>query len=176
VRHFDLLRAAWLTTLPWLSTLVAIPLGGLLSDAAVNRWGSTWGRRTVPIPALILSAALLALGGRTGSARMAVLSLTFSTALVLCTEGPYWATMNRLAGPRSGTGGGVMNFGSNLGGMVSPVATPWLASRWGWGTALSITALLVVAASLLWLGVEAGHGKGSAPRVARSQAGEKLVP
>jgi ACS family glucarate transporter-like MFS transporter len=154
VRHFELLKAAWLTTLPWLLSLVAIPLGGVASDWAVKHWGSTWGRRAVPLPALALSAGLLALGARTESATLAVASLTLSTALVLSSEGPFWATMNQLSGPHSGTGGGVMNFGSNLGGLISPVATPWLASRFGWSAALSLTAALAVVGSLLWMGVE----------------------
>jgi ACS family glucarate transporter-like MFS transporter len=46
-----------------------------------------------------------------------------------------------------------MNFGSNLGGMVSPALTPWLAERIGWETALTLTAGLAVVAGLLWLGV-----------------------
>lgn len=154
VRHFDLLKAAWLTSLPWILSLVVIPLGGVLSDWSVKRWGATWGRRSVPMPALILAAGLLAWGARTESAALAVASLTLSTALVLSSEGPFWATMTQLSGPHSGTGGGVMNFGSNLGGLLSPVATPWLASWFGWGTALSLTAVLAVVGGLLWMGVE----------------------
>ncbi len=46
-----------------------------------------------------------------------------------------------------------MNFGSNLGGMISPVLTPWLAERIGWSAALSATAVLAILAGLLWLGV-----------------------
>ena len=42
--------------------------------------------------------------------------LAVSTALVLSVEGPFWATMIRIAGGRSGAAGGVMNIGSNLGG------------------------------------------------------------
>jgi cyanate permease len=37
--------------------------------------------------------------------------------------------------------------------MISPVVTPWLASRIGWAGALSATAVLGVVAGLLWLGV-----------------------
>jgi len=154
VRHFDLLRAAWLASLPWLLTLLAIPLGGVASDWAVKRWAATRGRRSVPMVGLVLSAGLLALGATTRSVPTAVASLALSTALVLASEGPFWATMTQLSGPHSGTGGGVMNFGSNLGGAISPVATPWLAAWLGWGTALSCTALMAVAAALLWLGVE----------------------
>ncbi len=161
VRHFEVMRAAAVTALPWVCTLVAIPLGGALSDAAVRRFGPTWGRRLVPLPALVLSAALLVAGARTGSAWIAVACLTLCTVLVIGTEGPFWATLNQVAGRRGGTGGGIMNFGSNLGGMISPVATPWLAERIGWAAALSFTAVLAVVAGLLWLGVsvrEVGDG------------------
>ena len=153
VRHFAFLRAAWLTTLPWISSLVVIPLGGVVSDWAVRRWGSTWGRRSLPLPAMILAAGSLLFGARAGSAWLAALSLTAATALVLATEGPYWASMTQLSGPQSGIGGGVMNFGSNLGGLISPVLTPWLAARLGWESALGLAALIAVLGAILWMGV-----------------------
>lgn len=153
VRHFEVLQASVLTAMPWLFTLVAIPGGGALSDALVKRWGATWGRRSLPAIALVLGALFLVVGARTGSAPLAVASLTACTVLVLCTEGPFWATMNQICGEHSGAGGGVMNFGSNLGGMISPALTPWLAERIGWGAALSLTAGLAAIAGVLWLGV-----------------------
>jgi len=153
VRRFAFLRAAWLTTLPWIASLVVIPLGGVISDWAVQRWGSTRGRRSLPLPAMILAAGSLLFGARTGSAWLAALSLTAATALVLATEGPYWATMTQLSGAQSGIGGGVMNFGSNLGGLVSPLLTPWLAERWGWESALALAAAFAVVAAILWMGV-----------------------
>jgi len=153
VRHFEVLKAASFTALPWIATVFAIPLGGVLSDAAVTRWGATWGRRSVPLAALCAAAIFLVIGARTPNAMVAVAALTTCTVLVLCTEGPFWATMTQLSGERSGIAGGTMNFGSNLGGMVSPALTPWLAERIGWGTALSLTAALAVVAGLLWLGV-----------------------
>ncbi len=164
VRHFELLQAAWLTTLPWIGSLVAIPLGGLLSDLAVKRWGATWGRRLVPMPALIVAAGFLFVGAGTASATVAVASLTIATALVLASEGPFWATMTQISGARAGIGGGVMNFGSNLGGMISPVLTPWLAARLGWTPALSVAAALAVVAGLLWMGVRAGATNSVNPR------------
>jgi MFS transporter, ACS family, glucarate transporter len=61
--------------------------------------------------------------------------------------------MTQLSGERSGIAGGTMNFGSNLGGAISPALTPWLAQRIGWETALTLTAGLAIVAGLLWLGV-----------------------
>ena len=166
VRQFEVMNAAAVTALPWICTLVAIPLGGMLSDAAVQRVGPTWGRRLLPLPALVLAAALLVVGARTGSEWLAVASLTACTVLVIGTEGPFWATLNQIAGRQGGVGGGIMNFGSNLGGMISPVVTPWLASRIGWAGALSATAVLGVVAGLLWLGVTIGDDAGG-PRALR---------
>ncbi|HLZ42519.1 MAG TPA: MFS transporter [Candidatus Sulfotelmatobacter sp.] len=153
VRHFAVLQAASFAALPWLATIFAIPLGGVLSDLAVTRWGATWGRRCLPLIALCAAAIFLVIGARTPSAHMAVAALTACTVLVICTEGPFWATMTQLAGERSGIAGGTMNFGSNIGGMVSPALTPWLAARIGWETALTLTAGLSLVAGLLWLGV-----------------------
>lgn len=153
VRHFEVLRAASFTALPWIATMFAIPLGGVLSDWAVIRWGATWGRRSVPLAALCAAAIFLVIGARTARPLLAVAALTTCTVLVLCTEGPFWATMAQLSGEHSGIAGGTMNFGSNLGGMVSPALTPWLAERIGWETALTLTAGLAIVAGLLWLGV-----------------------
>lgn len=153
VRHFDVLKAAGFTALPWVATIIAIPLGGVLSDAAVSHWGAVWGRRSVPLATLCAAAVFLVVGARTSNTMAAVFALTACTVLVMCTEGPFWATMTQLSGERSGVAGGIMNFGSNLGGMVSPALTPWLAERMGWESALSLTAGLAIAAGLLWLGV-----------------------
>jgi ACS family glucarate transporter-like MFS transporter len=153
VRHIEVLKAASFTALPWLATIAAIPLGGAFSDLAVVHWGATWGRRSLPIFALCVSAIFLVIGARTPSATLAVAALTACTVLVICTEGPFWATMTQLSGEHSGIAGGTMNFGGNIGGMISPALTPWLAERIGWETALSLTAGLALVAGLLWLGV-----------------------
>ncbi len=153
VRHIEVLKAAAFTSLPWIATTIAIPLGGVFSDFAVIRWGATWGRRSLPMLALCVSAIFLVIGARTPSASVAIASLTACTVLVICTEGPFWATMTQLSGEHSGIAGGTMNFGSNIGGAISPALTPWLAERIGWETALTLTAGLALVAGLLWLGV-----------------------
>jgi len=59
--------------------------------------------------------------------------------------------MMRLSGNRSGTGGGIMNMGSNIGGLISPALTPVIASLLGWENALHVAAVLAVAGGLLWI-------------------------
>ena len=111
-RHFGLLTGAWMSSLPWVLSIVSIPLGGLISDRlSAGSLGPIWGRRLVPIFGLALSGILISLGAHTGSAVIAAISLAFATAFVLCVEGPFWTMMMNIAGPRSGSAGGIMNMG-----------------------------------------------------------------
>jgi ACS family glucarate transporter-like MFS transporter len=108
----------------------------------------------VPLGALALAGVFLSLGARTTNGYAAAVYLALSTALVLCVEGPFWATATEIAGGSSGLAGGIMNTGCNVGGLVSPVLTPWLAAAVGWERALHLAAGLAVVAAVLWLGID----------------------
>ncbi len=151
-RNFGLLSGAWMSSLPWILSIVSIPLGGLISDRLVSgRAGKVWGRRIVPLTGMAFSGILISLGAHTGSAIMAAVCLAFATALILCVEGPFWAMMMSIAGRKSGTAGGIMNMGSNLGGMLSPALTPIIASYLGWENALHVAAILAIIGAVIWL-------------------------
>jgi ACS family glucarate transporter-like MFS transporter len=169
-RHFGLLTGAWMSSLPWILSIVSIPLGGLISDhLSMSSLGQLWGRRFVPILGMALSGVLISIGAHTDSAVIAAISLAFATAFVLCVEGPFWTMMMNIAGPRSGAAGGIMNMGSNVGGLISPALTPLLATYIGWENALHVAAGLAIIAALLWLGVrpDQKEGQDEAPRIER---------
>jgi MFS transporter, ACS family, glucarate transporter len=169
VRHFDLLKAGNLSSLPGILSFFSIPLGGFISDRLISgRLGRTWGRRAVPMTGLALSGLLLALGAETASANMAVIYLTLATGVIFAVEGPFWAAMMDIANGNSGTGGGVMNCGSNIGGLISPALTPILAAHVGWNNALHVAAGLAVLGCLLWLGISIPRSA-SETRTSKSQ-------
>lgn len=147
VRHFDLLRGALFGTLPWLLSIVSIPLGGWLFDRFHKH------RRAIPITGLAGSGLFIALGAHTAHPWLAAVCLALATALVLSVEGPFWATMTNIAGDRAGAGGGLMNTGSNIGGLISPALTPVLAAAIGWEGALLVSAALAILAAVLWIGI-----------------------
>ena len=153
VRHFSLLSGAWMSSLPWVLSIVSIPLGGYISDKLIGARLGVWGGRIVPMIGMGMSGILISIGAHTSSAIIAAITLAFATAFVLCVEGPFWAMMIRIAGGRSGTAGGIMNMGSNLGGLLSPMLTPWIAVYIGWEYALHIAAALAIISALLWLGI-----------------------
>ena len=153
-RHFGLLAGAWMSSLPWVLSIVSIPLGGFVADRlAAGRLGAVWGPRAVAMTGLAGSGVLISIGAHTGNALMAAASLALATALVLSVEGPFWSTVTRMEGGRSGVAGGIMNTGCNIGGLISPALTPVLAASIGWEAALHVAAALAVVAALLWLGI-----------------------
>jgi ACS family glucarate transporter-like MFS transporter len=154
-RHFDFISGAWMSSLPWVLSIISIPLGGYVSDRlAAGKAGPVWGRRIIPVAGMMFSGIMIAIGAHTTNPVMAALALAMATALILCVEGPFWAMMMHIAGHKSGTAGGIMNMGSNLGGLVSPMLTPIIASLIGWEKALLIAALLAIIGSLLWFWIK----------------------
>ncbi len=151
VRHFSLLEGAFFSSLPWVLSMISIPLGGWLSDLLIHtRLGRQWGRRAVPVFGLAGAGITLALGAGTGSPYAAAFYLALSTSLVLCVEGPFWAAVTEIGRAHPGAGGGIMNTGCNLGGFLSPLLTPWLAERIGWEGALYLAAVLSLIAAAAW--------------------------
>ena len=141
----------------------------------MKRLGPAWGRRVVPMAGLVGGSVFIAVGARTANAIVAAVCLALATALVLSVEGPFWATMTELAGRKSGAAGGVMNMGSNLGGLVSPALTPVLAAAIGWENALHVAAGISVVGGLLWLGISPRPGRGLTARNARIE-NQDLTP
>jgi MFS family permease len=56
--------------------------------------------------------------------------------------GAYWSVTTDLSKTHAGTLSGVMNMGANVGGVISPSLTPWLADHWGWTASLLVAALI----------------------------------
>src|SRR5205085_1314850 len=64
----------------------------------------------------------------------------FWFSLALCgmgaVEPPTWTTAQELGGRRGATAAGICNTGGNAGGIIAPVVTPLVATRFGWGWAI----------------------------------------
>jgi ACS family glucarate transporter-like MFS transporter len=163
-RHFGLMEGAWMSSLPWVLSIVSIPIGGFVADRlAAGRVGPVWGPRVVAMTGMAGSGVFISIGAHTANAVIAAVSLAVATALVLSVEGPFWSAVTRMPGGRSGTAGGIMNTGCNIGGLLSPTLTPMLAASIGWEPALHVAAALAVLAAVLWIGIGAREDPTGSP-------------
>ncbi|MCL1462645.1 hypothetical protein M3J57_29345, partial [Klebsiella pneumoniae] len=69
---------------------------------------------------------------------MAIVCLSLGAGWLYFTVGAYWSVTTDLSKTHAGTLSGVMNTGANIGGVISPSLTPWLADHWGWTASLLV--------------------------------------
>jgi ACS family glucarate transporter-like MFS transporter len=151
VRGFTLLRGSFFAALPFLAMALGSPLGGVLGDRLIPRLGRARARRAVVFAGLVPATLLLFLGGSAENAYLAIAILSLAAGLLLLALSSYWATAIELMPSHPAIASGIMNMGTNLGGVISPVLTPWLAARYGWTAALGVGAASCLCAALLWI-------------------------
>jgi sugar phosphate permease len=52
-----------------------------------------------------------------------------------------------------GTSGAIVNTGGNLGGLLAPVVTVYVAGQYGWGAGFFVASLVCLIGVMLWLGI-----------------------
>ena len=154
IRRMGSSATAISTTVLFLGFMLMTPLGGWISDYLSKLYGSKTGRRLVPIVSLSLSAFLLYMGtGATGTiSAVALMSLAFGFSA--CSEAPFWASTINLGGKHVGAACGILNTGANIGGLIAPILTPYVASRVGWSWGLYAGSLIIMVGVLAWCFVD----------------------
>jgi sugar phosphate permease len=151
VRHMPGQAGAIYTTILLLTMMVASTVGGWLSDSLGSRWGIILGRRFVAGGGMAASAFLLVFGVNAHSDGMIVFLLALALGFAAAAEGPFMASAIDMAGPDAGAAVGVMNGIGNVGGLIAPVLTPYLAERAGWSAGLYFASAVVLVGATAWI-------------------------
>lgn len=153
-RKLSLMQGSLYTTGPFIAIALVTPLGGLISDRITRRFGKTMGRRLVSMTGMILSAVALYIGVHTVNINVAILGLSLGAGAIYFALAAHWATTIDISREHAGTVSGVMNWGGNMGGMISPILTPILVRKFGWTPAFEIAAFIILCGAFLWLLVQ----------------------
>lgn len=150
-RGMTLMQGSIYTTGPFIAISVMTPIGGLLCDKAAKRFGKTLGRRLISMGGMSAAAVALFIGIKVSNINLAIIGLSLGAGGIYFALSSHWATTIDIAKEHAGTVSGFMNWGGNMGGMVSPILTPILAREWGWTPALEIAGAIILVGTLLWL-------------------------
>jgi sugar phosphate permease len=157
VLHYNEQTSRYFTSIVTFAMVIAMPLGGILSDYLVKRWGYRWGRAAVPIFGMLASAGLLYAATQV-QGQVAVVALFFlaHAAIGLC-EAPTWVAGLEIGGKSCGTSAAIVNTGGNLGGLVAPVVTVYVAEAYGWNAGFFVASIACLLGVVLWLGIRLKH-------------------
>ena len=157
VRGLTVAKGGFWGTTPFIAMTLLSPLGGWLSDRAVERFGTRRGRQSTVWIGMTLSALLLWLGSRTANNTTAILLLAGAAGFSNFAAPSWWATCIDIAPNHSGSLSALMNTCANTAGGIAPVLTAYIATRVGWTSALDFAALMSFTAGLVWIFVDASN-------------------
>ena len=128
-------------------------IGGWVSNRMAAGFGRKLGLRLGGVSGLVLSAVLLCAGANTDETLAAVALMSLALGCSGVSDVTFWAATIDVAGEEVGAACGILNAGGNVGGLIAPVSTPYIAARAGWSWGLYFGSAMALVGSLTWLGV-----------------------
>ncbi len=150
-RGFDVLTASYLAIFPFLAMTVTSPLGGWLTDRLLPRVGKKTARRLIVMGGKLPCLPLLFLGGTVTNDYLAIALLSLGFGLAFLGTNCYWTTAIELMPGHAGTIGAIMNTGTTVAGVFSPILTPLIKDQYGWPTAWTVAGCFTLVAAILWI-------------------------
>ncbi|BCA54026.1 putative Sugar transporter of the major facilitator superfamily [Nitrospira sp. KM1] len=156
VRGFGVLQGGMFASAPFLAILVGCPAGGWATDRLAEKYGITIGRAIAGASGMASAGLAITLGAYADSPFLAIGSLSVGAGCLYFSVGAYWASTTDLSKDHAGTLSGLMNTGANLGGVISPTVTPWIAGTWGWPASLATAGAVALLGAALWSRIKPG--------------------
>jgi ACS family glucarate transporter-like MFS transporter len=150
VRGFGVLRGAVFASAPFVAMALSCPLGGWATDYLTVRRGRPAGRAWPGAAGMMLAGACIMAGAFTARPFLAITLLSLGAGWLYFSVGAYWSSTVDLSKDHAGALSGLMNTGANLGGVLSPTVTPWLAHHFGWEAALAVAGIIAMIGGALW--------------------------
>ena len=141
-----------LTAMPYLAMSVIIFLAGVLSDWLVRRGYNEMRSRKIFCVLGLLICCLVVPAGMVESKTTAVWLLTIALSGLGIASPNTWTLTQAFCSKRIvGTVSGIQNFGGNLGGIIAPVLTGYIAYRTGsFALALGLCGVILVIGALAY--------------------------
>jgi ACS family glucarate transporter-like MFS transporter len=157
VRGLNLKTSAVYAMFPFIAMTAGSLLGGLACDRLVRHYGLRLGRCLVPALSFALTAVLLVLGSRVRDAHEAGLILACGAGILYLAQSCFFAVAADIAGKHVAVITGIVNMGGQIGGACTASLTPLIAAHFGWEASFMTAAVLAMAGSIAWIGIDPGR-------------------
>jgi nitrate/nitrite transporter NarK len=144
-------QSEWSSAWPLLCGGIACLVGGVLSDALVQRTG--WrrlGRAVFPVTGCSIAAAAMLAIPHVNSQREAVILMCVASAAFDFGQAANWASIVDIGGRYAGIALGFINMFGQLGNTVQPWIGAEIFSTFGWNTLFGLYAAAFLIAMSMW--------------------------
>ncbi|WP_216856273.1 MFS transporter [Acidisphaera sp. S103] len=124
-RHMSIRATGYVASIPFALAVLGAAGGGLLADRLVRRGVSPVNSRKVPLVFGMIGVAVFTIGAaEVSSNTMAVTCVTLAMVSGAVCSGLYWALASAIAPSNcTASAGSLANFGSYIGGAITPAVT-----------------------------------------------------
>jgi MFS family permease len=153
-RHMSIRATGYVASIPFALAVLGAIGGGLLADRLVRRGVSPVNSRKVPLVAGLVGVAVFTIGAaEVSSNTMAVACVTMAMVCGAVCSGLYWALASAIAPSNcTASAGSLANFGSYIGGAITPAVTGVIVQVTGSFTpALLLGGAIALASALSYL-------------------------
>ena len=156
--QLDLKKSAIFSAGVFLAGVVGDALGGIVSDHLLKKTGNlNTARRNVVVICMLLTLASLVPLMFVHDLVISAACLSLGFFFIEFTIGPMWAIPMDIAPKFSGTASGMMNTGSALAAIISPLFGGWLIDKTGnWDTPFIFSMALMVVGSITAFAMKPG--------------------
>lgn len=145
-------KSEWTSAWPLLCGGVACLVGGMLSDALVNRTG--WrrlGRAVFPVSGCLVAAAAMLAIPHVRTQRDATILMCVAAAAFDFGQAANWAAIVDMGGRYAGVALGFINMVGNLGNAAQPYIGAEVFNSFGWNTLFGLYAVAFLLAGAMWM-------------------------
>lgn len=155
VHGFSLAKMGIWAAAPWLSLMAVVFLCGYFSDKAIAAgFSQNLVKTGTGAVGILLCACTLFIATNTSDPMMNVFWLSVALGSLGLTMSASWSSVITMGGQFAGSVSGWMNFWGNIGGVLAPTVTAWIATTYGWQAAMVATAVTGAAGAVAWLFVK----------------------
>ncbi|MEI6056049.1 MAG: MFS transporter [Lentisphaerota bacterium] len=132
-KHISLANTAWLTSIPFLAGILAVPAGGYISDYLIKKGMSAIKARLIPtVGGCFISGLAILPVNYIDNTLISMLLVTISFFAIAMRVGVLWALVGDITPKEAvGTFGGIQNFASFIGGTLAPIGTGFILAFFG---------------------------------------------
>jgi MFS transporter, ACS family, glucarate transporter len=154
-QQFSLQKMGIAAAFPWAAICIVTFTAAFISDKLVaaglpKHKARTW----MGASGLACCFIALYLGAMASTPWLNVFWLTISLGSLGLTFSASWAACTDIGGKFAGSVSGWMNFCGNVGGVLAPICTAWVATNYGWQSAIVFTAFTAVIGIAAWFAVK----------------------
>lgn len=151
-RGFSKAELGFFAGLPLLLSVAGDLAGGATTDFMTRRLGLRLGRIATASAGYFLAAIAMLASTQIQNGQLAAVMIAVAVTASMFTLAASWSVCMDVGGQHTGVLSASMNTTGQLGSILSPIVTVWVAKQFAdWSAPLMLMAALYLASSLLWL-------------------------